>query len=298
MTLSVLRRLGRTVLGSRRRGRAGSGAARRATPGTTPRHDFLTAVHERLRPRTYLEIGVNDGRSLARSHVPSIAIDPAFKVTVEIRADVHLVRATSDDFFARPDPLAHFRGRGLLFLGTDPDAVPAIDLAFIDGMHLFEFALRDFMNVERFSAPASVIVFDDVLPRSVEEAARDRVSRAWAGDVYKVIAVLRRYRPDLIVVPVDSKPTGLVVVLAPDSASTVLRDAYDEILAANVVGDPQLVPAAILRREGAVDPEALAASGVWSALVQAREGGLPRSEVATMLRHELGSTLGEDEGAG
>ncbi len=230
--------------------------------------------------------------------MPSIAIDPAFKVTVEIRADVHLVRATSDDFFARPDPLGHFRGRDLPPLDNDPDAVPAIDLAFIDGMHLFEFALRDFMNVERFAAPASVILFDDVLPRSVDEAARNRVSRAWAGDVYKVIAVLRRYRPDLIVIPVDSKPTGLVVVLAPDSTSTVLRDAYDEILAANVVDDPQPVPGAILRREGAVDPEALAASAVWPAIVEARDRGLPRGEVETMLRQALGSTLREDAGTG
>jgi len=296
MTASVWRRFGRALLsGGRRGGRGGrrrAGSVRRTASETTQRHDFLTALHEQLRPRTYLEIGVNDGCSLARSHAPSIAVDPAFKVTVEMQADVHLVRATSDDFFARPDPLAHFRGRGLPPLGTDPGAAPAIDLAFIDGMHLFEFALRDFMNVERLTGPASVMVFDDMLPRSVEEAARSRGTREWAGDVYKVIAVLHRYRPDLIAIPVDSKPTGLLVVLAPDSQSTVLRDAYDEIIAANVGDDPQPVPASVLHRDGAVEPGVLLASGVWAAIVDARGGSVPRDEVATLLRHELGPLIG------
>jgi len=36
------------------------------------------------RNRNYLEIGVNDGRSLTLSRVPSVAIDPAFKVVTEI----------------------------------------------------------------------------------------------------------------------------------------------------------------------------------------------------------------------
>ena len=41
------------------------------------RHEFLAQIHARLRPRNYLEIGVNDGRSLRLSRVPTIAIDPA-----------------------------------------------------------------------------------------------------------------------------------------------------------------------------------------------------------------------------
>ena len=49
-----------------------------------------------------------------------------------------------------------------------------LDLVFVDGMHLFEFALRDFMNVERHADWWSVIVFDDILPRDVDEAARER----------------------------------------------------------------------------------------------------------------------------
>ena len=73
------------------------------------RHDFLRELHRRLRPRTYLEIGVNDGKSLALSRAPSIGVDPEFRVTEPIQCDVQLVKATSDDFFERPDPIRHLR---------------------------------------------------------------------------------------------------------------------------------------------------------------------------------------------
>ena len=64
------------------------------------RHEFLRKLHEAYQPRTYFEIGINDGRSLTLSRVPTIAVDPAFKVVKELRCDLHMVKATSDDFFA------------------------------------------------------------------------------------------------------------------------------------------------------------------------------------------------------
>jgi hypothetical protein len=227
------------------------------------RHQFLAALHDRLAPRSYLEVGVNDGRSLTLSRAQSIAVDPAFKVTSELHCDVELVRATSDDFFARPDPIAHLE-------------IGVVDLGFVDGMHLSDFALRDFMNIERFTTWTSVIVLDDMLPRSVSEAARDRHTGAWAGDVYKVLGVLRKRRPELVCLPVDTEPTGVVVVLGADAASRVLPDAYDEILAELVVPDPQDVPADVLSRSGSVDPERLLADGVWKRLVTARDAAADR----------------------
>jgi hypothetical protein len=221
------------------------------------RHELLAALHEALRPRTYVEIGVNDGRSLSLSRVPSVAIDPAFKVTSELAADIHLARTTSDEFFARADPLAHFRG------------VP-VDLAFIDGMHLAEFALRDFMNVERFTTPASVIVLDDMLPRDVDEAARDRHTKFWTGDVYKVPQALRRLRRDLVVLDVATKPTGTSVVLLPDRSSRVLLEHYDTLVTDMVVPDPQHVPDDVLGRTRAVDPDTLVSSDLWNALSSLR----------------------------
>ncbi len=71
------------------------------------RHTFLAGLHARLDPRTYLEIGVQDGKSLALGSAPRIGVDPEFQVKEEIQQDVHLARTTSDEFFARRRPLAH-----------------------------------------------------------------------------------------------------------------------------------------------------------------------------------------------
>ncbi|MEU5366806.1 class I SAM-dependent methyltransferase [Streptomyces sp. NPDC005925] len=258
------------------------------------RHEFLRELHKASANRNYLEIGVNDGRSLRLSRVPSIAVDPAFKVVSEIKCDVHLVRATSDDFFARDNPLQHLKGgrhpwrnlrRGRRPLGHWRRTT--LDLSFIDGMHLFEYALRDFINVERHSDWGSVIVFDDMLPRNVDEAARDRHTGAWTGDVYKLAEVLARYRTDLVTVQVDTEPTGQLVVFGADPANTVLKDKYEEIIEEYVVPDPQKVPEAILERVGAVPPEELLQAGFWGRLVRARTRGLPRSRGWEPLRQAL-----------
>jgi hypothetical protein len=242
------------------------------------RHDFLRELHRLVRPRSYLEIGVNTGKSLALSRVPTIGIDPAFSVTSQLRCDLQLAKATSDDYFGRPDPIAHFRGgrnpwrnlrRGRPILGRWRDRT-VIDLAFIDGMHLAEFALRDFMSVERFSTWSTVIVFDDMLPRNIEEAARDRATKQWAGDVYKVVAVLREHRPDLTVLTVDTAPTGVMVVLGADPANPVLRERYAAIETAIVTPDPQVVPGSVIARQGALDPDRLVASPAWETLRSAR----------------------------
>ena len=62
-------------------------------------------------------------------------------------------------------------------------------------MHLSEFALRDFVNVERHADWTAAIVFDDILPRDIPEANRDRTTHQWTGDVYKVLEVLEAHRP-------------------------------------------------------------------------------------------------------
>jgi hypothetical protein len=238
------------------------------------RHELLKGLHESLAPRTYFEIGVHVGMSLTLSRTRSVGVDPFFKITREIRCDAHLVRATSDEFFARRHPFAHFDE-------------PVIDLAFIDGMHLSEYLLRDVMNTERYTHAASVVVLDDMLPRSDNEAARDRdgaglAKRAWAGDVYKVIDTFRALRPDVVLLEVDTKPTGTVVLLLPDASSDVLAGAYDDVVESYVVPDPQSVPPEILGRTRAVAPEVLLDSPIWARLRELRGG--PDAQVRPLVR--------------
>ena len=228
------------------------------------KHDLLAAIHQRLAPRTYFEIGVRTGRSLTLSRVPSIGVDPFYSVTRELHCDLHLVRTTSDEFFARQHPFAHF-----------PE--PVFDLAFIDGMHLAEFALRDFINTERYSHPGSVIVIDDVLPRNDREASREHVSGAWAGDVFKMIDVLRDRRPDLVILELDTAPTGTLVVLLPDASDHSLVGVYDEVVEDFVVPDPQKVPEWSSSRTRAITPQALLDAPVWDALRKARTQRPPKA---------------------
>lgn len=221
------------------------------------RHEFLTALHRKVAPRTYVEIGVSDGLSLTLSHVPSVGIDPEFSVITEIQSDIHLARTTSDEFFARKDPLAHL-------------PAPFVDLGFIDGMHLAEYALRDYLALERFTLPTSVLVFDDMLPRSVGEAARRRHTKMWTGDVYKAAQALRILCPDVIVLEVDTAPTGLVVVLIPNAERGGVLPGYDDWLDVAMAADPQDVPEEVLTRSRALDAQRLLNSRGWGRLAGLR----------------------------
>ena len=238
---------------------------------------FLSAIHERLAPRTYLEIGVALGKSLQLSRCRSVGVDPLFHIQHPLDGDFALVRSTSDEYFARPDPLSLTGGR-------------PFDLSFIDGLHILEFAFRDFINAERHSSPHGLIVFDDVLPRTVDEAARQRHTQAWTGDVYSILEILARYRPDLVVVPVDTRPTGLLLVLGLDPSSTVLSDSFEQILAEYRKPDPQPVPEDVLDRLTVVPAARVLEAGVPELLAGLR-GASPdevRRALAEHLEHRLG----------
>jgi len=225
------------------------------------RHELLQGLHEVLRPRTYFEIGVRQGYSLRFSRAPTVAVDPFYDIKAEVLCDLHLVRTTSDEFFARPHPFAHFKQ-------------PRIDLAFIDGMHLSEFALRDLCNTEKYCHAGSVIILDDMLPRNEEQAGRGRVGKAatgaWAGDVFKIIDSLRRLRPDLVLLELDTEPTGTLMVLLPDPGNTALDGAYDALVRDYVTPDPQEIPEWVRTRSRAIAAEKVLESSVWSEIRRSR----------------------------
>ncbi len=232
---------------------------------------FLQAAHDRIQPASYLEVGIDKGHSLALSRCPSLGIDPAYTVIAELRCPVALMRTSSDEYFSRRDPLEPVNG------------VP-FELSFIDGLHLFEFALRDFINAERHGSPRALHIIDDVLPNSVAEAARDRHTGNWAGDVFSLIPVLREYRPDLFVVPMSTRPTGMLLVFGCDPSNTVLSDKYAEIVARFRRPDPQVIPQDLFAHYSVVNPERVLETRIFEILADA---GIDETERRSALRAEV-----------
>ncbi len=184
--------------------------------------DHLAALHRTLRPARYLEIGVFEGKTLALAQAGTRAtgIDPAPRAESARRyeAQTCIHRITSDAWFANGGP------------GGEPDGLP-IDLAFIDGLHLYEQVLRDFINLERHCHAGSAIVLHDTLPVAAPAASRVRRTQHWCGDVWKIVPCLQAYRPDLALLTIPTHPSGLTIVTHLDPASRVLRERHDEAVA-------------------------------------------------------------------
>jgi len=178
---------------------------------------WLEKLHTALRPDIYLEIGVDRGRSLALAKPPTraIGIDPDPKLEVSFETDTQIFRETSDAFFAhaRLDVLPN---------GSAPD------LAFIDGLHLFEQVLKDFMNIEAHSSRHSIVLIHDTIPLDEPTQRRTQSTLFYTGDVWKAVLCLTHYRPDLEIITIATPPTGLTVVTGLDPSSRVLAECCDE----------------------------------------------------------------------
>jgi hypothetical protein len=166
----------------------------------TPKHDLLRAIHELVRPKTYLEIGVQTGRSLAQARpgTISVGVDPHPVIgNVVIENPYVLFPMTSDEFFA------HKRSQ----------FYAPYDMVFIDGMHLIENVMRDYSNSVKQSRPdgRTVIVIDDVLPHNPAIATREPLPGDWTGDVWKMTSLLLAHSNTTSYL-VDVEPTGLLIV--------------------------------------------------------------------------------------
>lgn len=181
---------------------------------------FFRRLHEALLFDWYLEIGCRMGDSFAPVRSKTIAVDPFFRADINIigkKPALHVFQTTSDDFFA-----LDFLARNDIRLG----------LSFLDGMHLYEFLLRDFMNTEAQSDPNGVIMMHDCVPFGFGMLTRDLENLptgAWTGDVWKLIPILQKWRPDLKLTILDCRPTAVVCVSNLAPGNRVLQENYDSI---------------------------------------------------------------------
>jgi tetratricopeptide (TPR) repeat protein len=181
---------------------------------------LLERIHAHLRPRTYVEIGIFAGASFRLAQPPTMAlgIDPEPRIEAPPSPRHRIFRQTSDAFFAGHDLARELAGR-------------PVELALIDGMHQFEFVLRDFLNLERHCTPDATILVHDCFPLDERSAARSRTTGFWSGDVWRALLALKTWRPDLRLHTVAAPPTGLGVIRNLDPASRVLADNLERICA-------------------------------------------------------------------
>ncbi|MBT5229608.1 MAG: tetratricopeptide repeat protein [Methylococcales bacterium] len=182
--------------------------------------EVLKHCHQKLKPKSYVEIGVESGKSLTLANPPTqcVGIDPKPQVVETISAPHKIFALESDIFFQQHDLLAE--------LGCDH-----VDMAFIDGMHHCENVLRDFINIEKFSQPNTVVLIHDCVPLDTITSTRERNTNFWSGDIWKVIPCLKKFRPDLGVFTIPAAPTGLGLVVKLNASSTVLEENMEEALA-------------------------------------------------------------------
>lgn len=204
-------------------------------PDWSPRR--INALATALSAENYLEIGVNAGRTFRKIKIRKRdGVDPNFRFDTAMTSNevTRLHPMTSDEFFMS----------GL--------AQPTYDIIFIDGLHIFEQAFRDFVSCLSVCHVRSVIVIDDTMPSDIFSALRDSKeavrlrsrngtpSKAWHGDVYKLIFAIHDFFPllDFSTITGPGNPQTLVwkakrrKMFQPkfDSLETISRLTYVDFL--------------------------------------------------------------------
>ena len=164
------------------------------------RLQLIQSLMKQKRLKNYLEIGVFNGHIFFKIKSKfKIAVDPEFRFDSLRKWGKTLLNPynlfnkyftkTSDDFFNQDEKelFAHRK----------------IQIALIDGMHEYEYALRDVENTLNNLADDGVIILHDCNPQTKAEGDTFeewvlRGSRGvWNGDVWKTILHLRCRRDDI-----------------------------------------------------------------------------------------------------
>lgn len=178
---------------------------------------WLEWFHKTLQPKNYLEIGVNTGTSLQYATSDYIVgVDPDPRIEQDLNENTKIFDVESDTFFAEQKVQKLLGGK--------------IELAFVDGLHQFDQVLKDFINIEKNSTKNTVVLFHDIYPVVPETATREWNTYYWAGDTWKFMHVINKYRPDVTIRTIPTFPTGLGFATNLDPSSNILKDNYNAIV--------------------------------------------------------------------
>ena len=150
------------------------------------RAEVINYFIKRCGYQRYLEIGVASGTTFnAVEAAYKVAVDPHFQTKPE-SLQGESFELSSDRFF-------------------DEHLTATFDIVFIDGLHTFEQALRDFTRAMGRVPRSGLILLDDCNPGDYLASLKDHSLCAsgkrqmhapdadWMGDVYRTILFIREY---------------------------------------------------------------------------------------------------------
>lgn len=174
-------------------------------------HAVLSELHETLKPRFYLEIGVGNGETLALARCKALGVDPVVQERPPFGPNVHILQTNSDDFFAQQ-------------ANSWLRALP-LDFVLVTGIPLVDYVLRSLIALEAHLLPTTLLAIPGIFPRTPESSTRHRAGNEWYGDIWKLPALLRANRPDLQLLELDVEPAGLLMLtgFSPNNKALVQR---------------------------------------------------------------------------
>ncbi|MDL2268237.1 class I SAM-dependent methyltransferase [Desulfovibrio sp. OttesenSCG-928-G15] len=167
--------------------------------------DRINALAAKYGAKKYLEIGVSKGDTFLCVDIPhKVAVDPNFRfdVTAHSRPGTFYYSITSDEFFSM------YKESEAASCASKEHGGTEFDIIFIDGLHTFEQAYRDFVESLKFSHAKTVWILDDTVPCDPYSAVNDQnLSYAyrkkaglggapWHGDVFKALLAIHDRHPE------------------------------------------------------------------------------------------------------
>jgi SAM-dependent methyltransferase len=135
------------------------------------RYEILNILARRIGATSYLEIGVQQGRTFSVVNVArKVGVDPSSAFATE--------HTTSDAYFET--------------------CAETFDLVFVDGLHTFEQARRDALNALRVLRPGGAVVLHDCDPPNAAYTSLD-----CCGTVFRAWLALRAAHPSAYLVDTD-----------------------------------------------------------------------------------------------
>lgn len=189
------------------------------------RIDIIKSILDKIKGKTYLEIGVASGDCFLNINNAEnkIGVDPApihdnIKGTL-IENKVMYYQNTSDEFFNNHSHILDITG---------------IDVAFIDGLHEYGQVLKDIENCLKYLNKGGIIVMHDCNPPeefiaipalSLEDAKQKSLVKGlswtgeWCGDVWKSVVYLRSMKTDVNIFVLNCDWGVGIITNAPSSKS-------------------------------------------------------------------------------